>query len=381
LYCSAAGLCAKDCTSTQGCSAPYQCNNTGRCVPGGSAGASGNDDDDDESAGQSGGSAGSGAISGGGKGGYSANEDSGVPNNDMNCQTANVFAQRVIPTVVLVIDQSGSMKDDFGGKSRWNALRDFLLKPDGLIATFEKQVRFGVSMYSAVTNPDASGTQTCPMVTSVGPVIMNYAGISAAYKAAEPIGETPTGDAIDKIVDGLPKVELDKNNEPVVLLLATDGEPDRCEELNPQHGQAEAIAAVERAYSMGFRTFILSVGNEVSATHQQDVANAGIGHKAGDPNAPYWKAGDDASLRQALTDIIGAQISCDVTLKGSLQNGNECDGTVELNGKKLDCNGNDGWKLKDPNHISLMGKACSDFKTLSNALVSARFPCSVDILF
>jgi hypothetical protein len=245
----------------------------------------------------------------------------------------------------------------------------------------ENQVRFGLAMYSAVTNPDSSGTQECPIVTSVAPAVMGYAAISTAYRKAEPLGETPTGDAIDKIVASLPKPELDKNNDPVVLILATDGEPDRCEELNPQNGQAEAVGAVQHAFEMGIRTYIISVGNDVSVQHQKDMANAGVGHKAGDPDAMYWTAGDDTSLRVALTDIISQQVSCDVTLQGKVQGGDPCEGTVELNGEKLACKGKDGWELADPSHVRLLGKACSDFKTLKNAMIRARFPCGVQVVF
>jgi hypothetical protein len=310
-----------------------------------------------------------------------------APKNDPNlpadsCQVADVSATRVIPNIILVIDQSGSMDEAFAGAgSRWDVLRDFLLKPDGLIAMFETQVRFGLAMYTALDASESdTGKTQCPMVTSVAPKLMNYADISASYRGAAPLGETPTGDSIDQIVDALPKGQLDTDAEPTVLILATDGEPDRCEELNPQRGQAEAVAAVERAFSMGIRTYIISVGTDVSAQHQQDVANAGIGHAASDP-APYWRAGDDASLRAALTEIIGAQVSCEVTLKGSLQNGDPCLGTVELNGEALKCKGQDGWELSDPKHIRLLGKACDDWKSLRNAVVHARFPCDVQVIF
>ena len=96
---------------------------------------------------------------------------------------------------------------------------------------------------------------------------------------------------------------------------------------------------------------------------------------------PLRVYGDDASLRQALTDIIGAQVSCDVTLQGSVQSGDPCGATVELNSQKLGCKDKDGWELIDPKHIRLLGKACSDFKTVSNAQVHARFPCDVQIVF
>ena len=295
------------------------------------------------------------------------------------CQSADVSASRVIPTVVFVIDQSASMNDPFGDAgSRWNVLRDFLLKSDGLIASLQSQISFGLAMYSA---SGGNNNPACPLVEDVQPMMNNFDAIRSLYMAAEPIGDTPTGDAIDKIVAGLPMLAPDQEKGPTVLILATDGEPDRCEELNPQNGQAEAIAAVQRAYQARIRTFIISVGNEVSVQHQQDVANAGAGHAAGAANAPYWTAGDDATLRDALTEIISGQVSCDVMLKGEVQGGDACDGSVTLNGVKLECKGDDGWELTDPNHIRLLGKACNDFKTQKSAMVHATFPCTVDVVF
>lgn len=382
LYCGADQLCAKDCTNERGCPSSQHCSSHGRCV----AGSSTPDKPSD-----------AGAAGAGGTSSQDPNANpipitsgtGGVRVPDMDaatdtCQMADVSASRVIPTVILVIDQSGSMTEPFSGGTRWNVLRDFLLRIDGLIYSFQTQIRFGFAMYSAQANSDDTARGECPLVTSVAPKLMNFAAINDVYRSANPLSETPTGDAIDKIVNDLPKPEPDKQVDPVVLIVATDGEPDRCERLNPQEGQEEAVNAVKRAFMMGIRTYIISVGADVSAQHQQDVANAGLGRMAGDPmgNAPYWNAGDDTTLRQALTEIIAAQVSCEVTLEGKVQGGNPCDGTVELNGKKLVCKGSDGWELgSDGKHIRLAGKACNDFKTIKDSMVHARFPCSVQIVF
>jgi von Willebrand factor type A domain len=299
------------------------------------------------------------------------------------CANVDVRASRVVPTVMLIIDQSSSMQSSFdGATSRWDALRGFLLSADGLIDDLQKQVRFGLALYSAralsgSTLPDGK----CPLVTTVAPKLNNYAAIAATYEAATPIADTPTGDSIDEIVSQLDLATLDTNVEPVVFILATDGEPDRCEQLNPQEGQQESIDAVTRAFALGIRTFIISVGEEVSAQHQQDVANAGVGHEAGEPNAEYWTAGDDASLRTAISEIIGRQLSCKIALDGSVEGGDPCDGTIKLNGKALECNGPDGWKLVDDRHIRLRGQACTDLKTLPNAMLTVSFPCSVGVVF
>jgi hypothetical protein len=297
----------------------------------------------------------------------------------MECARTDVAARRVKPTVMLIIDQSGSMTAAFDGTvSRWDALRSFLLSDDGLIKSLQKQVKFGLAMYSGVSDPNDPGLAVgeCPRVTTVAPKLSNFAAIEDVYSAAAPIDDTPTGDSIDAVVKSLKITEApDVDEDPVVFILATDGEPDTCEALDPQTGQQESIDAVTRAFKLGIRTFIISVGDEVSEQHQQDVANAGVGHEAGDSDAEYWHAGDDATLREAITEIIGKQLSCSIALDGSVQSGDGCDGTVQLNGEDLKCNGADGWKLVDPKHIKLQGKACSDLKALPDAMLHVSFPC------
>jgi hypothetical protein len=383
LYCAADGRCAKECVASKtsardgACGRGEQCGGDGMCVRA--------EDDHQTMTEIPGGQPGS-----TGSGGASPLRDGG-PTPDAGdgttCAATTVRTTRVMPTVILIVDQSGSMTQGFGGSTRWNALRDFLLsKPDGLIADLQKQVRFGLSMYSARSDQGGSGPNPvgeCPIVTTVEPAFDNFDAIAAAYRAAEPIEDTPTGDSIDKIVDtlGLDETDPDVNANPVVFVLATDGEPDRCEELDPQTDTArqESVAAVKRAFELGIRTYVISVGNEVGEDHQQEIANAGLGHMAGEPDAEYWTAGDDASLRDALTSIVSSQLSCKIALNGSVADGTECDGTVTLNGGDLECNGKNGWKLVDPKHIELVGDACDDLKSSADVLLDVTFPCSFQV--
>lgn len=297
-------------------------------------------------------------------------------NDPAVCARSNVVAGRVIPTVILIIDQSASMHDSIGSGSRWDVLRDFLLKPDGLIRGLQDRVRFGLALYSARSEPMNGLPAQCPIVTSVAPALENFSAIEAAYLEAEPIDDTPTGDAIEAVLDGLPPPAPDSVRDPVVLILATDGEPDSCEQPDPNEGQAETIAAVTRAFGMAMHTFVIGVGNEISEQHQQDVANAGLGRLPGDPDAPFWTADDDASLRAALMEIISAQVSCDVKLKGKVE-GDACQGTVRLNGKLLGCNEPDGWQLVDPTNVRLVGAACSEFRSSELSMLDVSFPCGV----
>jgi hypothetical protein len=286
--------------------------------------------------------------------------------------------------VVLLVDQSSSMTDDFGGDgSRWDVLRNFLLgEPDGLIFDLQGQVRFGFAMYSAVSGGmDPLPIGECPMITSVQPALDNFDAIAAIYSDADVIEDTPTGDSIDAVIDSLGlTTNPDLMADPVVLILATDGEPDRCEELDPQNGQEEAIAAATRAFSMGVRTFIISVGDEVSDEHQQDMANAGLGRAPGDPDAEYWEVGDDASLRDALSDIVGSQLGCEVQLCGSVADGDACEGTVTIDGEAIECNDPNGWELSTPSTIRLLGSSCERLKSDDDVVLNVKFPCSVRVV-
>lgn len=366
LYCSAEGLCSKACSVSGDlmCADKSLCSSDGRCMSSETA-----------SGGASGGSNGTGGT-GTGTGGIGGAPPPGA------CADTVVRATMVIPTVILIVDQSSSMNEAFGNASRWDTLRDFLLQsPDGLIADLQSQVRFGLAMYSAESGGDAPDPiGECPMVTSVAPALDNFDAIDAVYGPAEPIEDTPTGDAIDKILDDLNLTNSPDTDEgPTVFVLATDGEPDRCEELDPQNGQEEAIAAVTRAFGMGVRTFVISVGSELSAQHQQDIANAGLGRAMGDPDAEYWVAGDDASLRAALTEIVGGQLGCEVQLNGSVASGDACTGTVKLNGKALECDDADGWELSTPRNIRLKGAACDELKK-GNFELDVSFPCDVKLV-
>lgn len=71
----------------------------------------------------------------------------------------------------------------------------------------------------------------------------NYTPISDAYPGiAELQDETPTGDSIDAVVAAL---VADPNVGRAIIVLATDGEPDRCEDPNPNTDPERATARQE----------------------------------------------------------------------------------------------------------------------------------------
>ena len=125
---------------------------------------------------------------------------------------------------------------------------------------------------------------------------------------------------------------------------------------------------------------MISVGNEVGADHQQAIANAGLGRMPGDADAEYWVAGDDQSLRDALRQVVGSQLGCEVQLQGKVTGGDPCSGRVLLDGQKLECDDPNGWELVDPEHIRVLGTSCDELKASEDAVLDVSFPCDVTIV-
>jgi hypothetical protein len=357
--------CGAPCTADEACSAGLYCGAnstcTADCVPGGAqcnagthCGASGLCVSDEAT----------------GSGGGFATSAASMNGTASGCPDIVVTFEKVIPTVVLLIDQSGSMTQAFGNGDRWNVLHDALMDPTtGIVKSLEDEVRFGLALY---TSNDGNAGGTCPILSEVGIAIGNYDEIESVYGPAGPEGETPTGESIEAVTATLAAMRADG---PKVIVLATDGEPDTCAEPNPQNGQEEAIAAAEAAFGQGIPTYIVSVGSDVSVGHMQDMANAGAGKPVGGAdNATYYQALDPAALIAAFDEIINGVRSCVFTLNGSVSAENASQGTVVLDGEVLGYDDPDGWKLNNPGEIELTGAAC-DLIQEGNHELSVTFPC------
>lgn len=374
LHC-AAGKCTAVCTSTNrgNCPVGISCSPRGRC---------GEDPSD------------SGVVGDG---------NVGDATNDNVCASIDVEVTKVVPTVVLLIDQSSSMESTFGGtqtappnfpNSRWVNLRDSLMDPDGgIVKKYEGDVEFGLALYSANSGDEKPpAVATCPIMKLVPFAKSNHAAINAAYAPEVPIDDTPTGEAV-KAAAGLDDLgnPVDggfaslPTGRPKVIVLATDGEPATCANLDvtgTAGAQKLVVDNVQAAYRAGIKTYVITVGTNVSEAHQQAVANAGHGYFDGgvadagpDANAPLIRTTSQAQLAAAFDEIIFGVRSCSFKLNGQVVPGTAGQGDVRVNGTPLTLNDPNGWKLTSPNEIEITGTSCNIIKT-SDAKVTVRFPCS-----
>jgi hypothetical protein len=238
----------------------------------------------------------------------------------------------------------------------------------GVVANLENNVRFGLSLY---TSFDGNAGGECPVLTETTPMVANYMAIAQTFNDASPEDETPTGESIEAVTQALVD---DPDDNPKIIVLATDGEPDTCAQPNPQYGQEESVAAVEAAYAAGIETFIISVGNEVSQGHLQDLANAGVGWMPGDPDAQYYLPTDQAAMTAAFDEIIDGVRSCVLTLDTPILPDQGDEGTVTVNGDVIPYDDENGWRVNSETEIELLGDACELIQS-GDVEVTVEFTC------
>ncbi|MDX2055630.1 MAG: VWA domain-containing protein [Polyangiaceae bacterium] len=293
-----------------------------------------------------------------------------VRQND--CVVSEISLKRTQPTIMVLVDQSASMSKLLeGNRTRWAALRDSLIDPKvGLMATLQSDVRFGLGLYSN----NRSVASTCPLLSTVDFELDNYARIAEMYSKAKPIGDTPTAESLDQVVALL---DADAASGPKAVILATDGEPDRCAapDAHDEISRQMSLEAARKAYQKGISVYVISVGNEVGEKHLSDLANAGAGLEGGGAEqAPFYRANDTSSLTHALSDIVTGVRSCVFTLDGSVAADEEDLGVVTVDGVKISHEGSDGWRLNSPTELQLLGASCDSIKK-GNHDVRASFPC------
>lgn len=314
------------------------------------------------------------------------------------CASASVRASRITPTVHLVIDGSGSMNAQFGGMgTRWQVLREALVGANGVVKKLESVVHFGMTIYA---NNDP---MKCPAMAEVKPALNNYMSISGGYPGMETGGGTPTGEALQHVVDSLPDFTMVAPDQgvqvPPIIVLATDGEPNGCASgvacnwvdwanclgqllgslANAAPTYDSTLKAVRAAKAKGIAVWVVSLADGLNNIPDlQKTANIGAGlDDNANPGATIYSPKNPDELVGTLSQLIGDVVSCDVSLQGSLVVPRACEGTVTMNGTTLDCNNDQGWKALDEKHIQLQGVACEKFKSDPLAVLDARFPCDV----
>jgi hypothetical protein len=347
------------------------------------------------------------------------------------CNELGAQFEKVVPNVVVLVDRSKSMFEADGQSVRaqlWDPLADALTNAsDGVIPQLQSEVRFGFVAY----NRDADqAVAACPNLQNVPIGLGNSAAITTAYTAAGVVPanyykwDTPTGESVQAVTAEL--LALPESG-PKYILLVTDGNPDRCGEPDPQCGQDDAIAAVQAAFSAGITTYVVGIGEVLTASgaadgcwgrcgplHLRDLANAGTGlpvirntdptylnncfngttrrdangkqiylaSYVDDPTlagaAPFFAPAGRTALRDTLSSILSGVRSCTFTLTQQVRAGKEGTGNVLLDGVPLSYGDPNGWLLSNGTDVQLQGTACAQLQRDVENL-EIFFPCEAYI--
>ena len=352
-YCAADETCTADCTvGSDECGEGFSCTLEGRCVA-------------------------------------NSTNDGGVDGDGGNeCANVDLNLAPTIPTVMLLVDRSASMNSAISAEDstvRWTAVRDALVDPDdGVVTRLEGQVSFGATLYSAIRNGGFNGSEPdddvslapCPRMPATAETKQgNLEDIETLFEDNGPTGGTPTAQALSAVAAGFPEPI---NDGPKIIVLATDGAADSCQQRDEDAGTLGAVEdAAETAFGAGITTFVLSLGDDLGApdivAHLQRVANEGQGLDRETGEAQVFTATTSQQLRDAFDDIIIGARDCELTLNGELVIERAGEGTVTLNGNDLAFG--DDWEVLDASTIALVGEACTTLKTSENVSLSASFPC------
>jgi len=296
------------------------------------------------------------------------NQGPGSNGPDASCPSITFTPMPVTPSIQLVLDQSGSMYSNNDiSPNRYVAMRNALVTPTtGVVSSLEAKAYFGSKLYTCNGNNTA--------FTDVPRALNNATAIRTSLDSKTSGGNTPTAAAIDQARLDFTTTPPPAGSPPIIVL-ATDGEPNSCNQnLSQAQYNAASVTAAGAAYAANIPVYVLAISaNQTLLNHLQDVANAGQGHVQGQPNIPYYPANNATQLAAAFQTIINGVISCDLKLTSGIDQTSAMNGVVSLNGMALTY-GVD-WTLVGSDTIRLMGSACTMLKGSSNPAVSATFPC------
>ncbi|MBT8494742.1 MAG: VWA domain-containing protein [Deltaproteobacteria bacterium] len=287
------------------------------------------------------------------------------------CPSLRSEVEAQVATIMLLVDRSGTMNRDFAGTDRWDAIYDTLMdSQDGLVKRLENQVQFGLTLYTG-----SDDIPTCPILNQVAPSMGNFQAINSEFSSQSPLEDTPTGESLDAISAYLAALP---DTGPKAIVVATDGEPDTCADPDPDGQPAAlnmAVEAASRAHGLGIETFIISVGDEVSDSHLQAMANAGQGlAPSGPQDATFYRALSPVQLEDAFDGIVAGVRGCSFELDEPADDAST--GSVTLDGSPLALGSE--WQLKDPSTIELLGSACDQVLDGGEHTVQAVFDCTED---
>ena len=345
---------------------------------------------------------------------------------DASCQHVEVNFVPKIPSIFVLVDRSDSMftPDPTTQVASWDPLKGGVLS---VIGSLQTQIRFG---FGAFTGQQGG---MCPVFDSIAPTLNNAKAISDVYQPLGRVsgakGETPVTEVLP-LVQGL--LNQPGNDGDKYILFVTDGEPDFCDDGNPECPVDAVVGSVQRLATAGIHTLVFglkSAQSPISDGTLQAVANAGAGQPVAAPfgtdtpqnvcyacstvsgwngewsalkSAPacqtagtqtlgsYAATGGTAMVyhpntadKKALTDQIASVVSgiksCTFDLGGKITANLDLlsEASVTVEGQIVPLSMTNGWRMNSGTQLELVGPACDNWHKPEVTKIDFNFPCDI----
>jgi hypothetical protein len=306
--------------------------------------------------------------------------DGGADAGDLPCMPGLSHPRRAVPTVMFVLDRSGSMNFDLAGHTgdimspltgptRWATLQTSL---SGVLPRYDDALSMGVVLFPA-NDFDFDGCNVSSVAT-LAPARNNSAAVLQLF-STDPSGGTPTFDAVRAASDGVSTING------AVLVLVTDGEPNCNVSLDPVTcictnptmdvppqcfadsclDDTRSINAIrEVSNTQRLATYVIGVGADGSnanlARTLDAMAIAGGVPRVGATHS-FYSATSPSELTTALDEITARISKCTFLTGTLLEPGDSVE--VQLGGAVVPY-GAAGWEWTDQTagRFTLAGQYC-----------------------
>jgi hypothetical protein len=293
----------------------------------------------------------------------------------------NQGAAPLPPDILIIQDRSGSMdwnadascRSNCGADSRWNQVTAALKE---VVSTTDTMVNWGLKFFGSASGCGVLPPPEVPIGPMTGPAIV------AAIDAARTGSATPTRLGMNA---GAAYMATLTDTNPKYLLLATDGAP-TCNPTLPANmmNTEDAVGAqqaVTDAFNMGFKTFVVGIGDTMgAATLDQMAINGGMPQSGAATS--FYQVTDTASLVAALQAILGRVGSCQFEI-GAAPNSSTSVDMIDVFGDGMsiprDTTHTDGWDYSNAAHtaIEVFGPRCDAVKAGTTMNVTVTFRCII----
>ena len=316
------------------------------------------------------------------------------------CTPGNFQLQKASPTVMFLLDSSGSMDEKFSanGDSRWQSLQSSL----GIaLPSVDSTMEIGALLF-----PSNRSNTSCsvPSAPDLSPGFGNVAPLLSLMQGTTPLGGTPTADALDVASAGLLSVRAASSAR--ALILATDGgpncnvslDPSTCTCADPSQtacGQSggpqdaqlclddtRTVSRIASYASQGLPTYVIGihdVGNNQNDSVLNAMADAGGRPQAGTEH--YYSATSQGDLEGALVTIRNQLGACTYLTSSVPSQDGSITVTVGSTVIPFDPTGKQGWRWGDEanGEIIFAGNACKEITSpeAGTQTVSANVACDV----